>query len=259
MGNRKLVKYADLDLFTNVIEMPYRVAKSANFDLRGEWNNNYFHNNNPIVLELGCGKGEYTVGLARQYPDKNFIGIDIKGARIWTGAGQALEEGLKNVAFLRSYVDLLPIFFSENEISEIWITFPDPQMKKYRKRLTSTNFLQKYSSVMNKGGIVHLKTDSRFLFKYTSEIVRLNNFEILAETDNLYESDHADDIAGIKTYYEMQWLARGLSIKYLKFIPHADNLIEPDTEIEEDDYRSFGRDRRSEVIIENSLSSIVRR
>jgi len=202
------------------------------------------------VLELGCGKGEYTVGLAENFPEKNFIGIDIKGARIWTGATSAHEKGLRNAAFLRTYVELLPSFFDAGEISEIWITFPDPQMKKYRKRLTSTTLLAHYGKVMKPGGVVHLKTDSNFLYTYTSALVHLNNFQIEIETDDLYSSSYANEILGIKTYYEQQWLSRGITIKYLKFVPHTENLVEPDIEIEFDEYRSFGRDHRSRIVKE---------
>jgi tRNA (guanine-N7-)-methyltransferase len=248
MSKNKLAKFAEVHALPNVVEVTFAELQQAPFRLKGNWSHDFFGNNNPIVLELGCGKGEYTVGLAEHFPEKNFIGIDIKGARIWTGATAAFEKGLKNAGFIRTYVELLPSFFGPGEISEIWITFPDPQMKKERKRLTSTKLLSHYGKVMKQGGVVHLKTDSNFLFKYTSALVHLNHFEVAAETENLYASDFADGIMGIKTYYEQQWLSRGLTIKYLKFIPHFDDLVEPELEIEWDEYRSFGRDQRARVV-----------
>ena len=251
MSKNKLAKFAEIRTLPNVVEVPYSKLKEGPSSLRGNWNSQFFCNDSPIVLELGCGKGEYTIGLAENFPDKNFIGIDIKGARIWTGATSAHEKGLKNAAFLRTYVELLPSFFATGEVSEIWITFPDPQMKKHRKRLTSTTLLAHYCKVMKPDGVVHLKTDSNFLYRYTSELIHLNKFPVETETDDLYASAFANEILGIKTYYEQQWLARGLTIKYLKFVPHAENLTEPDIEIEFDEYRSFGRDRRSLVVNEN--------
>ncbi|MEI6275559.1 MAG: tRNA (guanosine(46)-N7)-methyltransferase TrmB [Prolixibacteraceae bacterium] len=250
MSKNKLAKFAEIRALPNVVEVSYATLMEGPYELRGNWNSRFFENDFPIVLELGCGKGEYTVGLAESFPDKNFIGIDIKGARIWTGAKSAHDKGLKNAAFLRTYVELLPLFFAAGEISEIWITFPDPQMKKQRKRLTSTTLLAHYGKVMKPGGVVHLKTDSNFLFRYTSALVHLNQFQIEAETDDLYASPFANEILGIKTYYEQQWLGRGLTIKYLKFVPHAENLVEPDIEIEWDEYRSFGRDRRNQIVQE---------
>ena len=248
MSKNKLSKFADVHALPNVVEVPYAELITGSYPLKGNWSRQFFGNDNPVVLELGCGKGEYTVGLAENFPDKNFIGIDIKGARIWTGATAAHEKGLKNAGFIRTYVELLPAFFGPEEISEIWITFPDPQMKKQRKRLTSTKLLTHYGKLMKLGGVIHLKTDSNFLFQYTTALVHLNGFKVEAETDDLYASEFADDIRGIKTYYEQQWLSRGLKIKYIRFIPHFENLVEPEIEIEWDEYRSFGRDRRSRVV-----------
>ena len=247
MSKNKLAKFAEIHELPNVVEVPYDDLQQGPYLLRGNWNWKFFGNNFPLVLELGCGKGEYTVELAENFPEKNFIGIDIKGARIWTGALAAHEKGLKNAGFLRTYVELLPSFFGPGEVSEIWITFPDPQMKKQRKRLTSTKLLAHYGKVMKPGGVIHLKTDSNFLFQYTLALVRLNGFKVEAETEDLYLSEFADDIRGIRTYYEQQWLDRGIKIKYLKFIPHDENLVEPEIEIEWDEYRSFGRDQRSRV------------
>ena len=194
------------------------------------------------MLELGCGKGEYAVGLARRFPGKNYIGVDIKGARMWTGAKAAVKEGISNVAFLRTNIELIDRFFEAGEVSEIWITFPDPQMKKVRKRLTSTRFLELYRNILVADGIVHLKTDSPFLYTYTDALVKLNELPTEINTADLYHSDVVDDILEIKTFYEQQWLDRGLTIKYIKFhLDHTTELKEPDIEIEEDTYRSFSR------------------
>ena len=212
--------------------------------MRGRWNEAYFHNDHPIVLELGCGKGEYAVGLGKRFPDKNYIGVDIKGSRMWTGARQVEAEHLPNVAFLRTSIEIIDRMFAPGEVSEIWITFPDPQMKKVNKRLTSTRFLQNYRHILKDGGLVHLKTDSPFLYTYTRELVRVNVLPVEVDTDNLYQSGLADDILDIKTYYEQQWLSRVLTIKYLQFhLPHEGDLTEPDIDIEPDGYRSYHRNQ----------------
>ncbi len=241
MGKNKLAKFEEMETFENVIQAPFKKIKHNDFHLKGNWANTFFKNNNPVVLELGCGKGEYTVELAEKNPEKNYIGTDIKGARLWKGAKEALEKQLKNVAFLRTNIEIIPQFFGENEIAEIWLTFPDPQMKKTRKRLTSNVFLKKYKTFLEKGGIIHLKTDSNFQFIYTSEMARLNNFDVVAKTDNLYESDLPDETLRIKTFYEKQWLSRGITIKYIAFRLNNKPFKEPDMEIEKDEYRSFGR------------------
>lgn len=242
MGKNKLKKFADMEQMSCVFQYPFGVLRESGFPLRGRWNEEYFHNSGPIVLELGCGKGEYTVGLARRYPEKNFIGIDIKGARMWTGARAATEEGLANAAFLRTSIELLPHFFAPGEVSEIWITFPDPQMKKVRKRLTSTTFLNTYRQVMAPGGMIRLKTDSPFLFTYTRLMAELNGIVPETITDDLYHSGTADDILQIRTFYEQQWLDRGLTIKYIAFpLPMDGVLEEPTDEIPFDTYRSFAR------------------
>ncbi|MBQ9077257.1 MAG: tRNA (guanosine(46)-N7)-methyltransferase TrmB [Muribaculaceae bacterium] len=242
MGKNKLKKFKDMETMDCVFQYPFSVLKESGFPLRGQWGKEYFRNDNPIVLELGCGKGEYAVGLARKFPDKNFIGIDIKGARMWTGARQAETAKLKNVAFLRTNIELLPHFFAEDEVAEIWITFPDPQMKKERKRLTSTRFLELYRQVMVAGGIVHLKTDSPFLYTYTHLLAEHNRLETIVDTDDLYHSDAVSDILGIRTFYEQQWLDRGLTIKYISFLlDRSTVLAEPQVEIEFDTYRSFSR------------------
>lgn len=259
MSKGKLKKFAEMETFKNVFQYPYGVISEVPFEMRGHWSEQYFHNDNPIVLELGCGKGEYTVGLARVYPNINFIGVDIKGARIYTGAKQALEEGLENVAFLRTSIEIIDRFFSEDEVQEIWLTFSDPQMKNVHKRLTSTFFMNRYRRFLIDGGIVHLKTDSNFLFTYTTYMVNVNKLPVLFRTEDLYGNELSEgrvaenqmdektrEILGIHTYYENQWIERGLNIKYMKFqLPRDGELIEPDVEIELDDYRSFKRTKRS--------------
>jgi len=246
MGKGKLAKFADLATYPHVFEYPYSVVDDVPFELKGKWGESFFKNDHPIVLELGCGRGEYTVGLGRLFPEKNFIGVDIKGARMWTGATESLREGMKNVAFLRTNIEIIDRFFGENEVSEIWLTFSDPQMKKPTKRLTSTWFLERYRKFMKDGGIVHLKSDSLFLYTYTKCLIECNALPVLAMTDDLYHSGQADEILGIRTYYEQQWLDRGLNIKYIKFaLPHEGALQEPDVEIELDDYRSYNRSKRS--------------
>lgn len=241
MAKNKLSKFADMATYDNVFQYSFAKLNETGFPLKGKWHT-YFGNDNPIVLELGCGKGEYIVGLAEKFPNKNFIGIDIKGARMWTGATEALNKNLKNAAFLRTHIELINQFFEANEVSEIWITFPDPQMKKTNKRLTSTRFMDEYSKILTPNGIVHLKTDSNFLYTYTHAMVEANKLQVLFNTGDLYNSGIADDILQIQTFYEQQWRARGIDIKYIKFVcPKNNNWIEPEIEIEKDDYRSFGR------------------
>ena len=253
--------------------------RHSSFPLRGRWRTDFFHNDNPIVLELGCGRGEYAVGLARRYPDRNFIGVDIKGSRMWSGATESLKEGLKNVAFLRTNIEIIDHFFAPGEVQEIWLTFSDPQMKKATKRLTSTYFLARYRHFLEDGGLIHLKTDSNFLFTYTKYMVEANHLPVEVCTEDLYKAPLpappvggrvAEPIASfiqedkesspprgeiergllsIRTYYEQQWLARGLSIKYLRFrLPAEGPLVEPDVEIPLDDYRSYNRDKRSSLL-----------
>lgn len=252
MGKNKLSKFADMASYPNVVEAPFQTPESPCHPLCGKWHSHFFGNANPIVLELGCGRGEYCVGLARMFPHLNFIGVDIKGARMWNGATEALSEGLGNVAFLRTHIEFIDKFFAPGEVTEIWLTFSDPQMKKATKRLTSTFFLQRYRHFLADGGTVHLKTDSNFLFTYTRHVVAVNRLPLLFSTDDLYytlpgEADHAVRfILGIHTYYEDQWLDRGLTIKYLKFsLPQQGTLVEPDVEIEMDTYRSYNRSKRS--------------
>ena len=254
MGKGKLAKFADMETYENVFQYPYSVVEHVPFAMQGHWHDEYFHNQNPIVLELGCGKGEYTVELAKLYPDLNFIGVDIKGARMWTGATQALNEGLKNVAFLRTNIEIIERFFAEDEVQEIWLTFSDPQMKNPRKRLTSTYFMARYRKFLTDGGIIHLKTDSNFLFTYTTYMVEKNHLPLEFRTENLYGDNNVQcsmfnvQLLSIQTYYESMWIARGLNIKYLKWqLPRNGELSEPDVEIELDDYRSYHRSKRSSL------------
>ena len=214
--------------------------------MRGAWNERFFKNDHPIVLELGCGRGEYTVGLGRLFPGKNFIGVDIKGARMWSGAKESAETGMTNVAFLRTNIEIIDRFFAPGEVSEIWLTFSDPQMKKATKRLTSTYFMERYRRFLVDNGLIHLKTDSNFMFTYTRYMVEHNHLPVEVLTDDLYHSGLADEILSIRTYYEQQWLDRGLNIKYLRFrLPHEVELREPEVEIELDEYRSYNRSKRS--------------
>ena len=255
MGKGKLAKFADMETYRNVFQYPYSVVSDVPFAMRGHWREQYFHNDNPIILELGCGKGEYAVELAKANPDRNYIGVDIKGARMWTGATRALQEGIENVAFLRTNIEIIDRFFGDDEVQEIWLTFSDPQMKNPRKRLTSTWFMERYRRFLTDRGIIHLKTDSNFLFTYTKLMVEKNRLPVLFRTEDLYApADHGtavEETAGhvarsIQTYYEQMWLARGISIKYMQFLlPHDGLLEEPDVEIELDDYRSYHRSKRS--------------
>ena len=219
MGSKnKLKRFHENESFTNVIQ-PTREEVFKGFPLKGKWNY-FFDNKNPIVLELGCGKGEYTVSLAKKNPTKNFIGIDIKGARFWRGAKSSLEEGLKNVAFLRTQIELIDLCFSENEISEIWITFPDPQIKykRTKHRLVIQDFLKKYQRVLNNDGIMHLKTDSEFLHGYLLGILHEGKHEILYANHDIYNSSSPPDEAiAIQTFYEKQYLEKNKPITYIKF------------------------------------------
>lgn len=248
MSKGKLEKFADMASYPHVFEYPYSVVADVPFDMKGRWGKDFFGNANPIVVELGCGRGEYTVGLGRMFPEKNFVGVDIKGARMWTGATESLREGMKNVAFLRTHIEIIDRFFAPGEVSEVWLTFSDPQMKKATKRLTSTYFMQRYRRFLVDGGLVHVKTDSNFMYTYTRYMTERNALPVEVATDDLYHSGLADDILGIRTYYEQQWLDRGLNIKYIRFrLPATGDLHEPEVDIEMDDYRSYNRSKRSSL------------
>jgi tRNA (guanine-N7-)-methyltransferase len=213
MGKDKLRRFAEIATFANVKQLDEGKV------LKGTWAFSQFHNNNPVILELACGKGEYTVNLAKLFPDKNFIGIDYKGNRIWRGAKTAIEEGIQNVAFLRIQIENLLDYFAENEISEIWITFPDPQPQDSRekKRLTFPKFLEKYKSILVQDGVVHLKTDSDQLHAYTFDKINELGLKLKVSTEDLYKSAFANEILSIKTYYEKKYLAKDKNINYLQF------------------------------------------
>ena len=219
MAKNKLKKFNDLETFSHVIQPSIDELRS-NFNLKGNWRKHFFKNDNPIVLELGCGKGEYTVGLAKNFPEKNYLGIDIKGARIWAGASQALEEKLINVGFLRIRIDWIEMCFSSNEVDEIWITFPDPQIKKNRttKRLTHPIFLKKYNNILKLNSKIHLKTDSQFLHGFTLGVIAGENHTLEDSTEDLYNSVELRDCSKIQTFYENMFLNKGMPITYLRFL-----------------------------------------
>ena len=219
MGKNKLQKWAEIKKFDHVIQPRFEDVYKKDHLLKGKWAEEFFINNYPVVLELGCGKGEYTINLAKKCCDKNFIGIDIKGARIWKGARAAEEMGLKNVCFIRTRIELVNSFFSKDEISEIWLTFPDPQSKKKRekKRLTNPQFLNSYKDFLIPEGIIHLKTDNHTLFEYTLNIIRHNNLELLYSTPDLYNAEISDEILNIETFYEKQFIEEEKKITYLSF------------------------------------------
>lgn len=216
----KQEKFADFETFKNCFSFFFQNLESG-FPLKGKWHSEYFKNNHPIVLELGCGKGEYTVGLASEHPEKNYIGVDVKGNRIWTGATQAISKKLSNVGFIRSRIDFIDYCFAENEVDEIWITFPDPQPQSTRKRSRLTNpiFLNRYKKFLKKDGIVHLKTDSTSFYEYTMEVIQENNLPLLWHTNNLYQNCPADrqELITIKTYYEKLFTDKGEDVKYICF------------------------------------------
>ena len=229
MAKNKLAKFAEMETLENVFQPTHEEVFRTDYKLKGKWGEQVFGNDHPIVLEVGCGKGEYSVGLGELYPEKNFIGLDIKGARMWTGAKAAKEKGMKNVVFLRTHAEELESIFAPGEVSEIWITFPDPQMAKARKRLTGTRFLSLYRKFLKEDG----------LYQYTAELVKANHLPVNVNTDDLYGVGLDDKILGIKTFYERQWLSRGKTIKYIQFsLAGSFQLMEPEIDIEKDDYHS---------------------
>ena len=244
MGKGKLEKFADMAKNPLVVECPFWMLQNEGFALKGKWHSEFFHNDNPIVLELGCGRGEYTVGLAKRFENVNFIGVDIKGSRMWHGAKEALEMGMKNVGFLRTNIECIDGLFEKDEVSEIWLTFSDPQMKKATKRLTSTFFMERYRKFLVDGGIINVKTDSNFLATYTRYMVEKNYLPMLFFTENLYDTTVEDDaLVTIQTYYEKMWIERGIPIKYVKFrLPRQGTLKEPNVEIPVDGYRSYNHE-----------------
>ncbi|MEN6455045.1 MAG: tRNA (guanosine(46)-N7)-methyltransferase TrmB [Prolixibacteraceae bacterium] len=245
MGKNKLKKFVEMTTFKNVIQAPFYNFDQPDHELKGNWSRDFFKNDRPVILELGCGKGEYTVSMARRLPDRNFIGVDIKGARMWKGAKDALTWNMSNIGFLRTNIEIVEKFFATGEVEQIWLTFPDPQMKNSRRRLTASNFMEKYRRILSPQGVIHLKTDSNFQFRYTLEMIKENKLKILACTDDLYYSELLDDVLSIQTFYEKQWRERGIPIKYLAFqLNISEPLREPVVEIEKDPYRSFGRSAR---------------
>lgn len=221
MGSKnKLKRFKENETFANVIQ-PTREEVVGNFEHKGKWKV-FFKNDNPIVLELGCGKGEYTVGLAKRYPNKNFIGIDIKGARFWRGAKTAIEENLPNVAFLRSQIELVDCLFGAQEVSEIWITFPDPQIKykRTKHRMTNEAFLERYAKILKPDGIMHLKTDSEFMHGYTLGLLHGLGYPVIYANHNVYTNEGApEEVTSIQTFYENQYLEVGKAITYIQFRP----------------------------------------
>ncbi|MXV14131.1 tRNA (guanosine(46)-N7)-methyltransferase TrmB [Hufsiella ginkgonis] len=213
MGKDKLRRFAEIATFPNVFQLDEGKTN------KGSWNSNFFKNPNPLVLELACGKGEYAVALARLFPGRNFIGIDYKGNRIWRGAKTALEEGIGNVAFLRIQIEQILAYFGAHEVAEIWITFPDPQpqVSREKKRLTSPRFLDMYREILQPNGVVHLKTDDDALFLYTIDKVNEKGLTVHLQTDNLYQSEYADEVLSINTYYEKKYLKKDKNINYIKF------------------------------------------
>lgn len=231
MGKNKLKKFAEMATFKNVIQPKTEEVFRVDHPMKGNWHAQFFKNDKPIVLELGCGKGEYTVGLASRFQEKNFLGIDIKGARIWRGASQALEGGLSNAGFLRTRIEHIGSLFAEGEVSEIWITFPDPQEKRDRsmKRLTSSHFLPIYKKLLKPNGIIHLKTDNSILYDYTCKLCERNQLNVLFKTDDLYHSGLDNEpLLSIKTHYESIFTEKGFSIKYISFtLEGHENFVEP--------------------------------
>ena len=221
MGSKnKLKRFKENDTFGNVFQPTREEVVSDQFSLKGKWNQNYFKNNNPIVLELGCGKGEYSIGLADKYPNKNFIGIDLKGARFWRGAKTAVENGLKNVAFIRTQSELINHIFDENEVDEIWITFPDPQIKykRTKHRMTNSQFLKLYKKVLKPDGIINLKTDSEFMHGYTLGLLHGEGHEVIYSNHNVYVNEGSpEEVTALQTFYEKQYLEINKAITYIRF------------------------------------------
>ena len=221
MGSKnKLKRFKENETFSQVFQPTREEVVENLFSLRGKWNTDFFNNNNPIILELGCGKGEYSVGLAQKYPDKNFIGIDIKGARFWRGAKTAVETGLENVAFVRTQIELINHIFVENEVDEIWITFPDPQIKykRTKHRMTNSQFLQLYKKILKKDGVVHLKTDSEFMHGYTLGLLHGEGHDVLYANHNVYVNEGSPaEVTDLQTFYEKQYLEINKAITYIRF------------------------------------------
>ncbi|WP_283636757.1 tRNA (guanosine(46)-N7)-methyltransferase TrmB [Aquaticitalea lipolytica] len=221
MGSKnKLKRFNENETFANVVQPKRDELVNGEFNLKGQWNSSFFKNNNPLILELGCGKGEYTIGLAKKYPNKNFIGIDIKGARFWRGAKTAVEEGIENAAFLRTQIELIEYAFAEKEVDEIWITFPDPQIKykRTKHRMTNSEFLERYKKILKPDGVVNLKTDSEFMHGYTLGLLHGAGHEVLYANHNVYKQEGSpEEVTAIQTFYESQYLEKNKAITYIRF------------------------------------------
>jgi len=220
VGKKKLIHFEENLTFSHLFQPNYHHL-AERFPLRANWHAGFFRNDHPIITELGCGKGEYTVGLAARHPELNFVGIDWKGARLWRGCKSVEEQSLPNAAFVRTMIGNIEKIFAPGEVAGIWITFPDPQRKKERLRLTSPLFLEKYRRILTPGGAIHLKTDDRFLYDYTLDVIRQGGHILLEATDDLYQTHSDDELTGIRTFYENQWLAIGKKINYLRFQLHS--------------------------------------
>jgi tRNA (guanine-N7-)-methyltransferase len=227
VGKNKLARWAEMKSFDNVTEPPVDEVFSKDHPLKGNWKKTIFKNENPVILELGCGKGEYTVGLATRFPENNYIGIDIKGARMWRGSKTAYENKIENASFLRTRIEFINSFFSDDEVDEIWITFPDPHPKRRdtAKRLTSPFFLNSYRQLIKDRGVIHLKTDNKDLFDYTSDLIKHNDLEIVISTNDLYSGEITNDILTIRTHYEKIFLKHGIKICYLAFSLEKNKII----------------------------------
>jgi tRNA (guanine-N7-)-methyltransferase len=228
VGKNKLARWTELGSYDNVIQPLIGDVAGKDHPIKGNWNRDLFRNNNPLVLELGCGRGEYTIGLANSFPSKNFIGIDIKGARMWRGARTSNEQNMQNVAFLRTRIEFITSFFKSDEVDEIWITFPDPHpgLRNSNKRLTSPWFLNLYRSFLKDKGLIHLKTDNSELYEFTGKVVSQNKLETLTGTSDLYSEKIVDNILSIQTHYEKIFLDAGLKINYLAFRLDKEKIIE---------------------------------
>ncbi len=226
MPRRKLQRFEENNILPNLFQPDYQELLSG-FFLKGKWSPLYFENNQPVVIELGCGKGEYTIGLAEMFPEKNFIGIDIKGSRMWVGCKTALQKSLKNVAFIRRHISGIEHLFSENEIDEIWISFPDPHLKdrSAKRRLTSPDYMARYSRVLKPGGMIHLKTDDDTLYQYTLNVCEQHQFQIVQKSVDIYGENIGGPATALQTYYEQIWINKGFKIKYISFIPFKEQHL----------------------------------
>jgi tRNA (guanine-N7-)-methyltransferase len=226
MGQKKLQRFAEIKIFPNVLEYPA--------EMKGQWKN-FFKNTNPVTLELACGKGEYAVGLGRLYADRNFLGLDIKGNRMWVGAKAAIAEGLQNVGFIRTQIEKITDYFAPGEVAEIWITFPDPQLRvsKAKKRLTHPRFLRLYQSIMGTNGVVNLKTDSPNLYNFTKQVINLFDLQLLSDIEDVYAEALASDDLKIKTHYEELDIAKSNRIHYLKFSINKDLPVTLDEQLKQ--------------------------